>query len=601
MKKILTFTFLLFGFIQAWSHRFEWTDDKGVTWSVFTHEDWGVFIEGCSQTEGNLVIPCKVYDGDTEYEVTAIQGQAFFGLSNLASVNIPEGVTVIGDSAFEGCSGLTKITFPESITFIGEKSFRNCKSLTNISIPKGVIEINDGTFFNCTNLQEINLSENLKYLGSDAFALCGSLKNITLPSCLKEIGNGAFYGCSSLTNLNLPEGITIIPDFTFSGCYSLASIAFPYGLTRIGFESMKDCSSLTSIELPNGLKSIDDAAFYGCTSLRSLIIPSSIEYFGLGAFHGCKKLTKIYCYQQEADLFEKLRQYEGNGDTYDKYAFANYNATLYVPYGCAELFKVAYVWEKFKNILEIPSTGPLTTVGGISYNIANNMAYVTQGEEPYSGDIYIPEEIAYDNMSYLAANSSTETDASIVFYPVRNISDGAFRDCSDLTSVSFPENMESIGQSAFENCTGLTSVILPEGVTTISRAAFQGCTGLTSVTIPSTVKTIDYYAFNKCKQLTTVYSYMVVPPAINYYTFSHRKSATLFVPYGSKEAYSNANYWRQFNEILEIEPSSSGIYIVGAEQPNTEDGWFTLEGFKLNSQPAQKGIYIRNGKKVVVK
>jgi hypothetical protein len=47
--------------------------------------------------------------------------------------------------------------------------------------------------------------------------------------------------------------------------------------------------------------------------------------------------------------------------------------------------------------------------------------------------------------------------------------------------------------------------------------------------------------------------------------------------------------------------SSAGINIVGAEQPNTDDGWFTLEGFKLNSQPVQKGIYIRNGKKVVIK
>ena len=34
---------------------------------------------------------------------------------------------------------------------------------------------------------------------------------------------------------------------------------------------------------------------------------------------------------------------------------------------------------------------------------------------------------------------------------------------------------------------------------------------------------------------------------------------------------------------------------------NDEDGWYTIDGRKLDSTPAAKGVYVRNGKKVVVK
>lgn len=47
-----------------------------------------------------------------------------------------------------------------------------------------------------------------------------------------------------------------------------------------------------------------------------------------------------------------------------------------------------------------------------------------------------------------------------------------------------------------------------------------------------------------------------------------------------------------------IEPS--GIRAVNPE-PSTTDYWYTLDGRRLSSQPGQKGIYIRNGRKVIQK
>eukprot|EP00729_Bicosta_minor_P032644 gene32644-biopygen26460 len=82
--------------------------------------------------------------------------------------------------------------------------------------------------------------------------------------------------------------------------------------------------------------------------------------------------------------------------------------------------------------------------------------------------------------------------------------DGAFEDCSGLTSVMIPAGVKTIGGSAFAFCSGLTSVTIPAGVKTIGTSAFIDCSGLTSVTIPAGVKTIDYDAFSGCSGLTSV-------------------------------------------------------------------------------------------------
>ncbi len=109
---------------------------------------------------------------------------------------------------------------------------------------------------------------------------------------------------------------------------------------------------------------------------------------------------------------------------------------------------------------------------------------------------------------------------------VTTIGDGAFYGCTGLTSVTISNSVTTIGTCTFLNCTGLTSVTIPNSVTTIGYCAFSGCTGLTlvtipnsvtfigdrafycsgltSVTIPNSVTTIGYCAFSGCTGLTSV-------------------------------------------------------------------------------------------------
>ena len=111
---------------------------------------------------------------------------------------------------------------------------------------------------------------------------------------------------------------------------------------------------------------------------------------------------------------------------------------------------------------------------------------------------------------------------------VFNIGNSAFRGCSSLTSVSFP-NVISIGTNAFYNCSGLTSASFPNA-TNIRDSAFYNCSKLTTIYIGTNTSTVctlaSTYVFNSCPNLTNIY----VPSSL----VDSYKSATNWSNYAGK-------------------------------------------------------------------
>ena len=89
-------------------------------------------------------------------------------------------------------------------------------------------------------------------------------------------------------------------------------------------------------------------------------------------------------------------------------------------------------------------------------------------------------------------------------YKVLGIESLAFSGCNNLSSVSIPNSVTTIGYQAFYGCNSLASVSIPNSVTSIGYHAFSGCSSLASASIPSSVTRIGYHAFQNCSSLTSV-------------------------------------------------------------------------------------------------
>ena len=136
-----------------------------------------------SDYSGSVNIPEKfTYEGE-EYFVTSIGNFAFWGCSDLTSLDIPNSVTSIENYAFCYCSGLTSVSIPNSVTSIGICVFYGCSDLTSVSIPNSVTSIGNRAFYGCTGLTSVTIGSSVRYIYEKAFAECNKLEEVY---CLAE-------------------------------------------------------------------------------------------------------------------------------------------------------------------------------------------------------------------------------------------------------------------------------------------------------------------------------------------------------------------------------------------------------------------------------
>ena len=182
----------------------------------------------------------------------------------------------------------------------------------------------------------------------------------------------------------------------------------------------------------------------------------------------------------------------------------------------------------------------------------------------------------------------------------------AFSGCSALTSVTIPNSVTKIDNHTFEYCSTLTSINIPNSVTAIEEDAFRDCTNLQKVNIGNSVKIIEMSAFKNCTSITQISSEAVVPPICGSDVFNdiNKWNCKLFVPKNSLDAYKQAYPWEDF---LLIEESTTGITNTVYNKAGLADV-YTIDGTKrlskastdeINALP--KGMYIVNGKKIIIK
>ena len=133
----------------------------------------------------------------------------------------------------------------------------------------------------------------------------------------------------------------------------------------------------------------------------------------------------------------------------------------------------------------------------------------------------------------------------------KKVGDNAFRECTNLQSVTIPDSVTLIRQFAFYNCKSLTSIKIPNSVTSICLESFESCESLTSIEIPNSVTSIEGYAFSRCTRLESVVMVSTTPPTLSLNVFNKCTNLQeIRVPMDSVEAYKSATNWSAYADKI---------------------------------------------------
>jgi hypothetical protein len=207
----------------------------------------------------------------------------------------------------------------------------------------------------------------------------------TYTPTVRRIGQFAFAYCSQLTSIELPASITRIEWMAFESCTSLKTITVPANVSLIDYQAFSGCTSLKEAYID---ASIQEGVFENCTSLEFVEFGPTTEGLAANCFINCPALKYISVNRNTppttyGDFFRTMSTiYEGSNVDDSRYE----EVTLYVPIGCAELYKQDEFWGKFKTILEKDFSG-IEKVGvdnmikpGVYYNLNG-----IPSKEPYKG------------------------------------------------------------------------------------------------------------------------------------------------------------------------------------------------------------------------
>ena len=297
MKKVFfTLTLMsLFCGLNAFAQSY--TTINGVKYGLM--KDGKCIVIGDDGATGDITFENEVEIDGGKHAVTGVCG----------SEDYPKEATD-QKKGFSDNAAITGITFKKDsqITWIGYRAFNKCSNLKTINnVPAGLTDIKkwcfeatalesvdlsntnvtimeDGVFFNNEHLTSIKLPKNLEKFFDNAFNGCTVLNNIVMPSTVKAIYNFVFQDCTSLSNVTLNEGCTTLGHHVFKNC-PLDAVTFPKTLGSIG-EYAFESTNLKTVDLSNTqIKKLPNGSFYNCQQLNDVKLPIALTDIGECAFY----------------------------------------------------------------------------------------------------------------------------------------------------------------------------------------------------------------------------------------------------------------------------------------------------------------------------
>ena len=599
-----------------------------------------------------------VIEGATDgtSQLKEIDSHAFLNCKKLASITLPNSVTYLGENnptsiegsgAFEGCESLTSFTFPSSYASrnLPSFTFKNCKNLATINWngynPK---RLNSCAFWDCDKITWSQIPQSVEELGDNCFYLCDALTSVDL-SRIKKMDTGVFWA-TPLTSVEWPAAVTEIPANTFRACGQLTTIKGIPGqpgawdnITKIGEDAFNQCTALTTIKLPAELKTIDAQAFRTCINLATVDYGTKVETIGDGAFWYTRALKKFFFKGSVktlgADAFREsgLTCVHLKGDmTIGKEAFMKCTSLKYVEFPATSLTTqpLTYVAESMFEgctslpFITLPST--VTEIKANAFNGCSSLKYVnilaaspaTLGANafPTTAGVYVkPSKLsAYQANAAWNAYSPKDTYEQTLAtkyasfdhdFPVSFVAKNGHEALEAYVGPSTYRVTQPTKVQKILKMIKVTSTAANEGV------LLKGEVGRT-YTYQIAETDPGLYTGNRVigvREDTTLVqtesdgkSNWVLQPDYKLHLVSNGtiKSGRAYVHetndgdtnFGAKGIY--------LSFALNEENNTTGIDKVENKKDDEENVYYTLSGVRVIN-PTEKGVYIKNGKKVIIR
>ena len=560
-----------------------WADDSGtcgtsLTWSyVESTHTLTISGTGAMTDFGYMETPWYGYRTDItniviEDGVTTIGEYAFIECENLTTVTIPNNVTSIGYMAFLGCYSLKTVTIGSGVTSIGDRAFESCNSLTEITVSgenlyyksvDNVLFTKDGTLLKYPEgitATSYTIPNDVETIGDRAF-IFSNLTEVIIPDGVETIGDGAFTNCL-VTELTIPNSVTTIGEYAFSACEDLTTLNIGSGVTSIGNGPCQGCYSLTDITVSGGtyFKSVNNVLFTydGKTLVQypagstatSYTIPDGVETISANAFDSSDNLTEVI-----------------------------------IPDGVETIGNGAFQFCLGLTTMNIPSS--VTTIDDAFYS-CKNLATVTLNSNPYIG-LYAFDIDGYGTTPAVTMNLTAKSAGGaqwMTFYS----SYGNFQ--ADANTQVFKAELSGTTITLHE----VTDKIVDAGTAVVLKST--GDPVMTLTTSPS--------SDSQANSLKGVDNPEGEGNDGNFYVLNY-KAATGVGFYkladGKKLGYGKAYLWYSgslapgyfgFGETTGINAVNGSEFMINGSDI------YNLNGQRV-AQPTKKGLYIVNGRKVVIK
>ena len=227
--------------------------------------------------------------------------------------------------------------------------------------------------------------------------------------------------------------------------------------------------------------------YSGSRSITKIVVNNGITSIGDYAFYRCSNVTAITLPKSVTSI------------GYYAIAYCTGLTKITIPNSVISMDTGA-----FYECTALKTAGPVGSDTNIQIEFGETITSMYQDCHLFDNltEITIPDTVA--SIGKEAFSNCTGLTEITIPDSVTSIGESAFFSCTGLTEIIIPYGVTSIGANAFAYCEGLTEIIFPDSVTSIGYMAFYSCTGLTKITIPNSVTNIDWYAFELCTSLKEI-------------------------------------------------------------------------------------------------